>query len=133
MAVKDLELVLTRHLCACLSTPTFLVNAGGTLVHFNEAAEAVLGRRFEETGELSQPQWASAFSPTDEAGRPLEPADLPLVEALATRRPAHRFLRIRGMDGVDRCIEVSAIPLVGVEGLLLGALALFWEEVAPCA
>jgi hypothetical protein len=47
--------------------------------------------------------------------------------ATMKRQPAHRSFWIRGMDGVLRQIEVTAIPLIGQAGRFLGAVAIFWE------
>ena len=46
-AQKPLELILARNLLSSISTPAFLVDAEGMLVFFNEAAGALVGRRFE--------------------------------------------------------------------------------------
>lgn len=72
-------------------------------------------------------EWATVFAPTDGEGAPIPPEELPLVVSLATKRPAHRGLTIRGLDGVQRSIEVTGIPLLGYEDRCLGAFALFWE------
>jgi PAS domain-containing protein len=124
---KELEVILTRQLADCLAMPIFLVNTRGTLLFYNEPAEALLGRRFEETGELTASQWATAFVPTDRRGNPLPPEKLPLMIALRERRSAHTDFRIRGLDRVTRHIEVTAFPLIGRGNRFLGAVAIFWE------
>jgi PAS domain-containing protein len=53
-AQKPLELILARNLLSSISTPAFQVDERGTLVFFNEAAGALVGRRFEETGALGR-------------------------------------------------------------------------------
>ena len=116
-----------RQLADCLAMPIFIVNAQGTLLFYNEPAEVLLGQRFEETGELTTEQWATAFVPTDHRNRPLPPEKLPLVIALRERRPAHAHLRIRGLDQVVHNIEATAFPLVGRANRFLGAVAIFWE------
>jgi len=47
--------------------------------------------------------------------------------ALDERRPAHERIFIRGLNGVRRHLEVMAIPILGIQGEFLGAVALFWE------
>lgn len=47
--------------------------------------------------------------------------------ALHERRPAHERLFIQGLNGVQRHLEVGAIPILGIQGEFLGAIALFWE------
>src|SRR5215831_7018723 len=113
MAQKPIELILIRQLASTLAMPIFLVDADGTLVFYNEPAERVLGRRFEETGEMPPTEWATTWAPTDEDGRPLAPERLPLTIAVAERRPAHGTFWIRGLDNVRRRIEAMAFPLLG--------------------
>jgi hypothetical protein len=127
---KSLVLILARDLASRLVTPAFLVDAEGTLVYFNEAAEVVLGRTFAEAGEMPAEEWAGAFSPTDEGGMPIPLEGLPLGIALAERIPSHRRLRIRTGDEVERTLSVTALPLTTHLDELDGAIALFWEEPA---
>ena len=131
MAQKEIEVILTRQLASYLAMPIFIVDRDGTLLFFNEPAEAILGKRFEETGEMVAAEWASAFMPTDERGEPLAPETLPLIIALYQRKPAHRSLWIRGLDNVPRHIEATAFPLIGQGGRNLGAVAIFWETNPP--
>ena len=125
-----IEIILARQLAGYLSTPFFLVDPEGNLLFYNEPAEAVLGLRFQETGAMPAARWAAIFTPLEEAGRPLPPAELPLIATLGTRRPGYKRFRIQGLDGQLRSIEVVSVPLVGLRGDLLGAAALFWEVPA---
>ena len=128
MAQYPIELILTRQLASQLAMPVFLTDHDGTLVFYNEAAEAVLGRRFDETGSMPAQAWAERFTPRDTDGRPIKSDMLPLMIAVRQGRPAHADFLIRGPDGVDRRIEVTAFPLVGVAGRRTGAIAIFWEH-----
>ena len=122
-----IQLILARQLAAHLRIPVFLVDPGGSLLFYNEPAEDILGLRFEETGEMTAAEWSSAFDPVDDQGQQVAPGDLPLMITLAKQRPAHKRFHIRGMNGVIRHIEVTAIPFIGLRGRFLGAAALFWE------
>ena len=122
-----IQIILTRQLAEHLSVPVFLVDPTGRLLFYNEPAEAILGRRFDETGAMPAEEWSSAFSPFDLDGQPLAPEDLPLRKTLAEHRPAYRKFEIRGLDGVLRRLEVAAIPITGLAGEFLGAAAFFWE------
>ena len=128
-----IQIILTRQLAGYLSVPVFLVDPGGNLLFYNEPAEVILGRRFDETGAMPAETWSSAFDPLDDEGRPIPPGDLPLMITLAERRPACKRFHIRGMDGVSRHIEVASIPIGGLQGDFLGAMAVFWEIPKPCA
>jgi PAS domain-containing protein len=127
MSQKELEVILARHLASYLAMPIFIVDPQGSLIYYNEPAEAVLGRRFEETGEMPIGTWSTVFSPTDEAGAPFAPDALPLAIALDKRQTANARFWIRGLDGIQRHIEVTAFPLIGQDDRYLGAIALFWE------
>ena len=127
MSQKEIEVILSRQLADYLATPIFIVDPQGTLIFYNEPAERILGRRFEETGEMPAPEWSTLFQPTDDGGNPIDPGGLPLMIALTERRPAHRTFWIRGLDGALRHIEVTAFPLIGQAQRYLGGLAIFWE------
>lgn len=122
-----IQIILIRQLAGYLSVPLFLVDPRGKLLFYNEPAEAILGRRFEETGAMPPEEWSSVFTPLDDGGQPLPPEALPLMITLTKQRPAYRRFFVRGLDGVLRHIEVAAIPIVGLQGQFLGAAALFWE------
>jgi PAS domain-containing protein len=124
---KEIELILARQLASCLTMPIIIVDPSGNLIYYNESAEVILGRRFEENGEMSVDEWSMLFRPTDDAGTPLAPETRPLLIALTQHSPAHRELWLQGLDGVRRHIEVTAFPLNGQGERYLGAVAIFWE------
>ncbi|HWC02943.1 MAG TPA: PAS domain-containing protein [Methylomirabilota bacterium] len=128
MAQKAVELILMRQLASYLAVPIFLVDTDGNLLYYNEPAEHLLGRRYDETGEMPLAEWSTAFTPTAEDGRPIPREELALSIALQKWRPTHRALVIRGFDGVARRIAVTALPLEGQGRRRLGAVAIFWEE-----
>jgi PAS domain-containing protein len=127
MAQREIEIILARQLASYLETPIFIVDPNGRLTYYNEAAEAILGKRFDETGEMMAGEWSTLFRPIDDNGDRLKPDALPLAIALTQRQPAHSDFTIRGMDGVDRHIHVTAFPLIGQANRFLGAIAVFWE------
>jgi PAS domain-containing protein len=125
MPQRPIELILQRQLASYLATPMFVIDDAATLVYYNEAAEPILGRRFEETGEMTRVEWLGAFAPHDLDGTPLSDADDPLLRALAEQREQHRAVAIHGLDGAERLIEATCLPIVGQAGLV-GAVAIFW-------
>jgi PAS domain-containing protein len=122
-----IQIILMKQLAGYLSVPLFLVDPDGDLLFYNEPAEAILGRRFEETGAMSAKEWSSAFTPGDHEGHPVPPEDVPLMITVTKKRPAYQRFFIRGLDGVLRHVEVASIPIAGLHGEFLGAAALFWE------
>lgn len=125
---KDLVLILARDVAARLVTPMFVVDAEGRLVFFNEAAEAVLGQSFADTGELAAEEWAQTFGPFDDGEQEIPLRELPLSVALLEGRPEHRTLAMEGLDGVRRELAVTAIPLQTHPSETVGAVAMFWER-----
>ena len=128
MTGYDVELILMRELASCLATPVFLVDPAGTLIYYNEQSEKLLGRRFDETGEMPAAEWGTIFTPVDDAGNPIPPEGLPLVVALRDQAPSYKTMRIQALDGVQRRLQVAALPIIGRADRLLGAVALFWEQ-----
>jgi PAS domain-containing protein len=122
---KPLELILARNLMSALSTPAFLVDEGGVLVFYNEAAGMLLGKRFEELGTVGPEEWGSLFGPFDASGAPIPYDELPLVKAVRNGRPAHAEFAIRSTDGASHSVEASAFPILTAHGSR-GAIAVFW-------
>jgi PAS domain-containing protein len=129
---KPLELILARNLMSALSTPAFLVDEGGLLVFYNEAAGLLLGKGFEELGPVGAREWGALFGPFDEGGEPLPYDELPLVVAVRNGRPAHAELEIRSADGARHRVECSAFPILTAHGTQ-GAIAVLWpaDETHP--
>jgi PAS domain-containing protein len=123
---RPLELILARNLLSSLSTPAFLANQPGDIVFYNEAAGVLLGRRFEETGAMSANDWVELFGPLDDDGKPIPVEQQPMTLALRRNRPAHARHRIRSVNGAERLVEVSGVPVIGGDGFV-GAMVFFWE------
>jgi PAS domain-containing protein len=124
---KPLELILARNRMSALSTPAFLVDEGGLLVFYNEAAGLMLGKRFEELGTVGAAEWGKLFGPFDENGEPIPYDDLPIVAAVRDGRPAHAELEIHSSDGASHQVEVSAFPILTAHGSQ-GGIAIFWPK-----
>lgn len=125
---KHLALIIARELASQLSTATFISDANGDLVFYNEAAEEILGRTFAEAGAMPASEWNLLFGIEDLDGAPLPVERNPGWIALAERRPAHARLRIVGLDGVRRQLSATALPLFSHPTEVVGMLAIFWEE-----
>jgi PAS domain-containing protein len=127
MAQLPVELILMRQLASYLATPIFLVGPTGELLFYNEAAEGVLGYRFDEAVELPLAQWIRAFPLFEiDSGKPLAVDDIPVVRALNERDPVHGSLLYERPGGERVPVIVTAFPLVGQGGKVLGAAAIFW-------
>lgn len=126
MPQQEIELILMHNLAGYLGLPVFLVGSDGRLLFYNTPAERLLGRPFDNSRDMRKEEWLAAFAPSDHSGTPLPPEEVPLLVALEQRRPVHRALTIRGLDGQWRSIEATCFPLEGLGGRHLGAVAIFW-------
>jgi PAS domain-containing protein len=123
---RNVALILARELAVNVATPMWIWDEEGELVYYNEHVQAIVGSPEREIGvgrldELPQ------FAPCDLEGNPVDVSELPSAIALNQRVPAHRELRITGMDGVKRKIAVTAYPLMGRGGEFCGAVTVFWQ------
>ncbi|MBS1886343.1 MAG: hypothetical protein JSU06_04055 [Actinobacteria bacterium] len=125
MSQKPLELILARNLMSALSTPAFLVDEGGLLVFYNDAAGTLLGRGYDEVGQVGPREWGGLFGPYDGAGDAIPYDDLPLVRAVRAGRPAHASFGLRAFDGRIHEVECSAFPILTARGSQ-GAIAILW-------
>ena len=128
MAQYEVELILARQLAGGLAVPVLLVDDRGDTVFFNEPAEVMFGRRFDEVNALSFEERTSLLAPRDTDGRPLPVTDLPGMRAMRDRRPSHAAFHMHGLDGVLRPVEATAIPLESARGHILGAFVVLWPQ-----
>jgi PAS domain-containing protein len=123
---KSLPLILARELASNLATPMFLLDAGGMLVFYNDAAALLLGKPFAELGEIPSGEFGAALHLTTPDGEPLRRRDTPSGIAFYSFRPAHMTVLATAYDGVRREYEATAYPLLGSTGEMHGVVAVFW-------
>jgi PAS domain-containing protein len=124
---KHLVLILAREFASNLSTPTLVADARGFLVFYNEAAEAVVGRRFAEVGEVGLDDWIAAFDARSLASEPIPPERRPTRVAFDERRASHLRYLVTSADGIEREIEVTAFPLFAHTEEFVGIVVIFWR------
>lgn len=125
---QPLEMILLRQLAEHLAIPVWVIDERGDMVFFNEAAEPTLGVRADDVDQMPFEAWTTGFRPHDLEGNPLSAEQLPPVIALRQGKPAHDTIRITGGDGVPRRIGVTAFPLTGGHGDVMGSVTMFWES-----
>jgi PAS domain-containing protein len=128
MPAYEIEIILNRQLADCLSIPVFITDRKGNLIYYNEPAEKILGKRYEDTKEMPVEMWSTIFKPMDESGNILPPEDLPLVKTLKNCNPYHKAFWIESLQGKIEKISVTSYPILGRSSKFLGAVALFWES-----
>ena len=123
-----IELILSRQLAECLAMPVFLTDTEGNLLFYNEPAEDILGKRYEDTGEMPVDEWGTVFKNKDDAGVPIPAEELPLVKTLQNRLPYHKSFWIESLQGKAERISVTSYPVIGRGEIFLGAIAIFWRS-----
>lgn len=123
-----IEVILLKQWASYIAVPVWVCDEEGNLIFYNEPAEDIVGRRFDEMGPINANDLAETYLTSEPDGSPVSSEELPIVIALADRVPAHRPLRIKDHLGRWRQIEVSAAPIDGQDGRQLGAFAMFWER-----
>lgn len=73
-------------------------------------------------------EWGTAFFPHDENGKEIPPKDLPLVQTIEKKIPAHKTFWIKALDGKSTKISVTSIPIIGRSKNFSGAMAIFWDN-----
>jgi PAS domain-containing protein len=125
---KHLALIIARELASQLATATFIADASGHLVFYNEAAEEILGLTFAEAGTMAAEGWTSQFLLEEPDGSPMPLERMAAGIALLEQRPAHGKLWMTGLDGQRRFLAVTAVPLFASTTEVVGMIALFWQS-----
>ena len=122
-----IEIILNRQLADCLAIPVYITDTVGNLLFYIEPAEEILGKRYQDTGEMKVEEWSTIFFSKDENGKLLEPEDLPLVKTLLNQLPYFKTFWIESLKGKSEKISVSSYPIIGRAGIFVGAVAIFWR------
>jgi hypothetical protein len=105
----------------------YLIDAEGTLVYFNEAAELMLGKRYAEVGPITALEFGSMVDAAYLDGTPMRRRDSPAGVAFYRHEPSHQTLLATTLDGTRAQFEVTAYPLFGHVGDMHGVLCVFWQ------
>src|SRR5438045_6731222 len=106
----------------------FLLDAGGMLVYFNDAAALFLGKTFAEVGEIPSGEFGSSLQLSTIDGEPIRRRDSPSGIAYFQHRPAHQTVMATAYNGIRRVYDATAYPLLGADGAMHGVVAVFWEK-----
>ena len=129
--MAEIELILARQLASYLALPILIIDAEGSTFFYNEPAERLLGLPFDEVGPMTLAERGAAMAIRDESGEPVPLDHLPPARALRQAQPDSRRLTMRGFDGVERQVEVTAFPLTRTGGVVVGSVAVVWEHGEP--
>jgi PAS domain-containing protein len=132
-APKSLPLILARELASNLATPMFLMDAGGMLVFYNDAAALLLGKPFAELGEIPSGEFGETLQLSTPTGERILRRNSPTGIAFYEHKPAHQTVMATTYDGVRRTYEATAYPLLGATGEMHGVVAVFWTAAEESA
>ena len=124
---KNVVLILARELASNIATPMLVLDETGTIVFFNEPAEKILGVAFASIGEVTPEQYDTNWATTDPDGNELSLLHGPMARVVNDHTPAHRVIRVHGLDGVWHVIETTVYPLFASATHFVGAVGVFWE------
>lgn len=127
-AIKSLVLIRAKHLAESVTTPTFVADADGNLIFFNEGAEVLLGRAFSDTGAMPADEWARIFNIRSRDDSPFPLEAMPGWMQVQQHKPALGHLKFTSADGSDHFIAVCAVPLFTSQEQFEGALVVFWQD-----
>ena len=126
-SAKSIQIILGRQRASSVSAPILLVDAEGTLVYYNESAQAIFTGPFDETGEMTADEWTTLIAARDEARNPIPAEERPMMKAIAHRHPISQTISLGRPEGDWRHVHVTSFPLIGERDTLFGAMTIFWE------
>jgi PAS domain-containing protein len=123
---RNLTLILARSLASQLATAVFLLDAEGTIIYYNEAAERLTGRPFVEGAGNTVQEWMGRGRPLDEDGHEVPMESLPLGTTILKREPAHGVTMFRTAEGEYQRLENVTFPLFAHTEDFVGVMAIAW-------
>lgn len=127
MPAYEIEIILNRQMADSFTIPVFITDTVGNLIFYNKPAEDVLGKQYEETGEMPVEVWSTIFTPMDETGKIMPPEQLPLVKTLLNCLPYHKSFWIKSLKGELEKIALTSYPIQNNASKFIGAVAIFWK------
>ena len=107
----------------------YAADQGRRIVAWDEAAEAITGRKASEM--IGLPCWLSGMDHRDLAGNRLCFEACPLVRSMQQKTPQENLLSLRDADGERRWVTMRTEPVLGPDGKVLGAVESFTLAQRP--
>jgi PAS domain-containing protein len=127
-SLKSLVLIRAKHLAESVTTPMLLVAADGTLVFYNEGAEALFGKPFSDVGQMPAGDWGKQFNVRDRHDNPFPLEAMPGWMELQTERPTLGHVKLTTARGEDLFLAACGMPLFTSQQQFDGGLVLMWQE-----
>jgi len=112
-----------RTLYEAIACGVVVQNSSGTIIHVNQAAEEIFGRRADQmAGQLGRGLWQT----WREDGTEMPWEERPSQIAIRSRQAVHKVtVRLSRPDGSSRWTQVDAVPILGQDGQPLQVVASF--------
>jgi PAS domain-containing protein len=127
-SLKSLVLIRAKHLAESVTTPMLLVASDGTLVFYNEGAEALFGTPFTEVGQMPAKDWGVRFNVRDRHDNLFPIEAMPGWMELQSERPTLGHIKLTTAGGDDLFLAACGFPLFTSQQQFDGGLVLMWEE-----
>ena len=125
MASQEIELILSRQLSEYLSVPMALIDHDGKMIYFNEAAGFILGKQFDENGEIDLRDWNGRFFNNESFSDGMDLHEIPFFKVLSMRQLLQGEYSMRNFEEINQKLMIVCVPLVGLAQRELGALIFF--------
>ena len=119
---------MARSLASQLATAVYLLDAEGTIIYYNEAAERLSGRPFIEGAGENAEDWHRRGRPVDDEGKEMPIESTPLGITMLKREPAHGVTIFRSIEGEYRRIENVTFPLFAHTEDFVGVMLIAWLQ-----
>ncbi|HNR06570.1 MAG TPA: hypothetical protein PKM27_04585 [Saprospiraceae bacterium] len=122
MSSQDIELILSRQLSEYLAVPMALIDHDGKMVYYNEAAGFILGKHFDEDGEIDLRDWGGRFFNHEGFTESTDLHEIPFFKVLSVRHLVQGEYYMRNFEEINQKLMIVCVPLVGLSQRELGAL-----------
>jgi PAS domain-containing protein len=122
MPAQEIEFILSRQLAEYLSTPIALVDHDGKMIYYNESAEHIVGKRYNESGDIESREWDNRFFNDESFNASLNVLDIPFIKVLSMRHIMQGEYWMRNFEEINQKVLIVSVPLVGMAQRELGAI-----------
>lgn len=124
----QLGIILVKQLADSVYIPIFVVAPNGIVIFFNEPAEQIIEKRFEETGPIDLQNWCDLLDPRDIEGNKIPVEQLPISITLEKQIPDNNNFWIQKRGGEHSHVYITSFPIIDNSNVFIGAICMFWEE-----
>jgi len=122
---QDIELILSRQLAEYLSTPIALTDHDGKMIYFNESAGHVMGKHFDEDGEINSKEWEGRIFENEKLVDSIDIHEILFIKVLSSRHIMQGEFWMRNFEEINQKVMIVCVPLIGLSQREIGAVIYF--------